>query len=354
MRTKENIKELMHALQAASDREIHFDEEAIVSVYQKKDADQSLAIKILSVFGGILVCLAFIGFLFLADIFRSAESITLLGVFCITASAVVSRFLKKIITDTLSVSFYITGFALLGFGLASQGNDVELVFIVIASAVLLLAQNYILSFISVLIINGSIAALIISGGIPNLVYVFIAVQALIITFMLMQEAKIITAGRKFSALYDPVRTGMVFSFLGTLVYTGFETKISISTFYTWSSSVVIILAILYVVSVLMKTLYVTDTSYKIVIYLLTVLILSPTVLFPAIPGAILIILLSFMVNDKTGFATACLGLIYFIGKFYYDLHLTLLTKSILLFSSGILFLAIYRFIHKKLISHEKI
>ena len=46
--------------------------------------------------------------------------------------------------------------------------------------------------------------------------------------------------------------------------------------------------------------------------------------------------------------------IYFISQYYYDLNFTLLTKSILLFSSGVLFLLLYLFTHKNLTQNEKI
>lgn len=356
MRNKENIKELMDALRTSTEREIHFDEEAIVSVYQKKETDQPLAVKILSIFGGILACLAFIGFLFIAQIFSSKEGMNVFGGICIAGAAVLSRFSKKVITDTLSVSFYVTGFSLLGFGLSSHDNTMQLTFIGISLCVLFLVQNYILSFISVLILNGSILSLIITNDLYDLAYIFITVQALIVTFIFLKEAKIITANRILSGLYDPVCIGMTLSFIAGLAYIGFEDELSVPvlTLYSGLSSAVIILAVLYVVSVLLKKLQVTHTRFKIIIYVLTALILLPTALSPAISGAILVILLSFLVNYKTGLVLACVALIAFIGKLYYDLQFTLLLKSILLFSSGIMFLAIYAFIHKKLISHEKI
>jgi len=95
-------------------------------------------------------------------------------------------------------------------------------------------------------------------------------------------------------------------------------------------------------------------QYKSGIYALSILLLLPTVLSPAISGAILIILLSFLVNYKTSLVIGIAAFIYFVSQYYYDLHFTLLTKSILLFSSGILFLGLYLLTHKKLTSNEKI
>jgi uncharacterized membrane protein len=108
------------------------------------------------------------------------------------------------------------------------------------------------------------------------------------------------------------------------------------------------------VSTLFDVLNITKTQHKTVIYIFTVLSLLPTALAPAILGAILIMLLSFSVNYKTGLVVGVIAFIYFVSQYYYDLNFTLLTKSILLFSSGVFFVALYLFTHKKLTTNEKI
>lgn len=355
MRNKENIKNVLDDLRATSSKEIHFDEEAIIAAYQEKSTNhQSLSIKILSIFGGIMACLAFLGFIFIAQIFDSKIGLIILGGICIAGSALISRLSGKTIMDTLSVTFFITGFTLLGFGISKDENIVYIVFITLALCTLFFVQSYILSFISVLIINGCIIAFAADNKMYSLSYIIISLQAIATTFLFLQEAKIITRNKTFSKLYDPVRTGMVFSFLSTLAFLSLESLVPAPIFYNCISSVVIVIAILYVVTFLFKTLHITNTTHKSIIYILTVLLLSPTLLTPTISGAILIILLSFFINYRTGFAVAIIALVYFIGKFYYDLHFTLLTKSILLFVSGVIFLAIYFFTHKNLTTDEKI
>ncbi|SDJ56204.1 DUF4401 domain-containing protein [Chryseobacterium jejuense] len=358
MRNKENIKELMDHLHSASDREIRFDEEAIIAAYEEKSSNhQSLSIKILSVFGGIMACLAFLGFIFMVQVFDSQIGAGIFGIICIAGSSFISRISGKTIVDTLSVSFFITGFSLLGIALSTEGDIIYPIFIVLALCILFLVQSYILSFISVLIINGSLFAFAEINQAFALTCTIIILQAVFTTFLFLWEAKIITKSKVLSQLYDPVRTGMVFAFIFTLGFFGFKSFFRIEDgvyYYSLIPSVVIVIAILYVVSHLFKTLQVADTTYKILMYILTVLFLLPTLLTPTIPGAILIILLSFLVNYKTGFVLGIIALLTFIGRFYYDLNFTLLTKSILLFTSGILFLAIYFFTRKKLSAHEKI
>ncbi|MCH5715344.1 hypothetical protein [Niabella hibiscisoli] len=64
MKTKEHIEALLTQM-ANGDDNVQYDVDAIAATYQKNDhGHQSIAVKILSVVGGILASLAFIGFLF--------------------------------------------------------------------------------------------------------------------------------------------------------------------------------------------------------------------------------------------------------------------------------------------------
>lgn len=356
MRNKEEIKEMLDSFQTEN-KEIQFNEEAIVAEYQKNDDHQSLAVKILSVFGGILASIAFIGFLLIAGLYDSENGLIIFGSVSIIGGVFISKIYDKIIIDTFSVSAYIIGFVLLGIGLFKmkmEENTVSLIFMLIAAASLLIVRSYILTFISVLIINGAILTLITSNEIFEFIHIYTSVLAIVLTLFFLKEAKIISLHSVFSKLYNPVRIALVFSLLAGLTMLGHREFIDLSSKYIWASSIFIILSILFVLSYLFQVLNITKVQHKAGIYVLSILLLLPTVLSPAISGAILIILLSFLVNYKTSLVIGIAAFIYFVSQYYYDLHFTLLTKSILLFSSGILFLGLYLLTHKKLTSNEKV
>lgn len=349
MRNKDDIKELLDYFQKTEDKPLQFDEEAIVSAYQKDNGNQSLSIKILSVFGGILASLAFLGFLFIAGLYNSDVGLLVFGGIFIIGSIWINKEYDKIIIDTVSVSSFIIGFILLGFGcgqLKIDENIISIIFIIIAIGSLSIVQNYILSFVSVLIINGSILTLIISNKGYDFIHIYVSVLALTMTYFFLKEATIITTNKALSKLYNPVRTGLIFSFLSGLVFLGKKGILPVSPDYIWLSSVIVISIIIYLFSVLFDVLNITKTRHKIGIYIFTVLALLPTALSPAISGTILIILLSFLINYKTGLVLGIISFIYFISQYYYDLNFTLLTKSILLFSTGVLFIALYLFTYK--------
>jgi hypothetical protein len=357
MRNKDNIKELLDYFKNSEDNPLEFDEEAIITAYQKYDGNQSLAIKILSVFGRILASLAFLGFLAIAGLYNSEIVLIVFGGIFITGSIWINKEYDKIIMDTVSVSFFIIGFILLGFGcgqIKTNENIISFIFIIIALGSLSIVQSYILSFVSVLIINGSILTLIISNNVYDLIHIYVSVLALTITYFFLKEATIITTNRALSKLYNPVRTGLIFSFLTGLVFLGKKGILPVSPDYIWLCSVIIISAIVYLISVLFDVLNITKTRHKISIYIFTVLTLLPTTLSSAISGAILIILLSFLINYKTCLVIGIISFIYFISQYYYDLNFTLLNKSILLLSTGVLFIALYMFTHKKLTANEKV
>jgi hypothetical protein len=357
MRNKEDLKELLDYFQNSEEKTLKFDEEAIISAYQKNNDKQSLYIKILSVFGGILSSLAFIGFLFIAGLYGSDIGFLVYGGIFITGSILINKVYDRIILDTISVSFFILGFILIGFGLGQLSvneNSICIIFIIVAFSTLSIVQNYILSFVSVLVINGSILALIISNNTYNLIHVYVSALTLATVYFFVKEAKIIKIYKAFSKLYNPIRLGLLFSFLSGLVFLGKRGILPVSTDTIWLSSIFIILSIVYLISILFKLLDVTETRHKISIYIFTLFILLPTALSPSISGSILIILLSFLVNYKTGLAMGIISFIYFISQYYYDLNFTLLTKSILLFLSGILFLCLYLLTHKRMTSNEKV
>lgn len=357
MRNKESIKELLNYFQAVENKELQLDENAIVTAYQENKDNQSLAIKVLSVFGVVLASLAFLGFLFLAGLYNSDSGLLIFGAFCIAGAIWINKEYNTIIIDTVSVSSFIIGLILATLGLARLEMTANAILIVLILIVLLssgIVQKYIFSFISVLIIHGSVLMLIIFNEYYDLIHIYISALVLMVAYIFLREAKIITTSAMLLRLYNPIRIGLIFSFLSGLIILGKNEILPISPDYIWLPSIVIIAAIIYFLSHLFEILNITKTPHKVFVYTWSVLLLLSTVWAPTVSGAILIILLSFFVNYKTGLVIGIIAFIYFISQYYYDLHFTLLTKSILLFSSGLLFIGLYLFTHKRLISNEKV
>lgn len=303
MKNKEEIKEVINYFQQVKGEGFEYDETAIMAEYEKIDANKSgLAIKILSIAGGFLATLALVAFLLIAGLYESTIGSFLLGMGFITFAIVLNRQKDELIADTLSVCLFISGFVLFGIALKSE-NAICLLFIGIAFISLCIIQNYILTFILTLTITGSILALIIFNN-SNLIFIYLFVLAVALIYVVLQEGKLTTLSKKGAKRYNPVRTGLVFSFIIGLI---FSRWINIDMDGVWFASFCLML------------------------------------------GAILIILLSFQVNYKTGLFLGILLFIYAIIQYYYDLQYTLLIKSGILFLTGILFILVYILITKKMI-----
>ena len=90
------------------------------------------------------------------------------------------------------------------------------------------------------------------------------------------------------------------------------------------------------------------------IYVLCIIICLPTVFAPYLSGSLLLILICFHYGYRAECAAALLLFIYAVSKYYYDLNLSLLTKSITLFFIGIACIAAWYFFTQKRTRHEKI
>lgn len=354
MKKEHEIKELLDHIQTAEGTDLSIEEEAVMSEYQKISANRSgIAIKVLTIFGGLLGTLAFLGFLFVAGLYNSEAGLVILGLICTTGAILLSKVYDKLIFDTIAVSLFVTGLFLLGIGIGlaqarGSENTVCVTFIIIAIITLAIIQSYILAFIAVLLVNGSIMALILFNDNYNLLHVYMAVIIAGLTLFMMNEAELITSGEKISRLYNPVRMGLLCSLLTAMIFLVKWHQVSFSVNYNLISFIAAMAAILYILPRILKILHIQQPKDKAIIYIAVVLLLLPTVWAPAVTSAVLITLLSFWVNYKTGLTLGVIALVYFITQYYYDLQFTLLVKSILLLSSGILFILFYILTNKKL------
>jgi uncharacterized membrane protein len=358
MKKEHEINALLEQLQAQEGAELAIDNEAVLAEYQKIEAGRSgIAIKVLTIFGGLLATLAFLAFLMIAGLYNSNAGMTIIGIIFIAGAIFISKQFDILIFDSIAVTAFASGLFLLAMGIEGGINNEDLVcflFIGIGIATLAIVQNYILAFLAVLTINGALICWILLNNNYNLLHIYIAIATIGLTTFMLQEANIITAGKKLSRLYNPIQLGLLFSVLAAYAFVSTAGILKFSLHFNLVSSIVAIGAILYLLPRLLQMFNIQRPDTKVLIYLAVTLVLMPTLYAPAIAGALLITLLCFWVNYKTGLVIGIVALVYFICRYYYDLQLTLLVKSILLFASGVLFLLFYLLTHKKLESHEKI
>lgn len=181
-------------------------------------------------------------------------------------------------------------------------------------------------------------------------------------YVLFNEAKLIGHNKKLLRLYDPAKTAIIICLI--LLYTRLpdifflgahagEFEISIMQFAPEIMTVFYIGLILFITSKILNKLEVNNYSIRISIFIAIAIILAPSLYAPSISVSLLVILACFYSNYKTGLGIGILAFIYFISRFYYDMNITLLDKSIALMITGVIFLIVYYFTNKYLSSNEK-
>ena len=104
----------------------------------------------------------------------------------------------------------------------------------------------------------------------------------------------------------------------------------------------------------MQVMKVDNPVNQIGIYVLCIIICLPTVFAPYLSGSLLLILICFHYGYRAECAAALLLFIYAVSKYYYDLNLSLLTKSMTLFFIGIACITAWYFFTQKRTRHEKV
>lgn len=113
----------------------------------------SLTIQAVSIIGGILTAIFFLGFLALARILRSDISCLIVGSILILTTLTISRIVIRSFLDAMNITLYIAGCVLIGFGINASINILFTTLMGISILTFLLSRGFILPFLSVILFN---------------------------------------------------------------------------------------------------------------------------------------------------------------------------------------------------------
>ncbi len=356
LNSEANIKTVLSAIQSAEGEGFVCKEEELmgeaIKIIRRKS---SLMIKILTVIGALMASSFLSNFIFLTGLQKNGIGLLVVGVLMIFGTLLLIKYSGELFLETLCVAYFITGYLLFGYGcnlLKQSENQLIVYYISISFCVFLLSKNYLMILISMLVFSASLLSFIHLNKYDQLIHAYILIYALGMVLFLLNEALFITKFRQLTTLYNPIRIGMILSLLMGLSLIGSKNLFPINIQMIWISSVVCIGLILYLTNHILIKMNVQKSNRLILAF--TGLILLTTVLSPAISGAILIIMLCFSINFRPGIGLGIVATIYFIAQFYYDMNVSLFVKSMLLLSTGVLFILLYFFTKKYLLADEKI
>lgn len=353
-----NKEAIIRRVQTIAQREISFEKESFSKELEILQSNKSISgIKVVSVLGGFLATLAFLGFLLVSGFYDSGIALVILGAILTIGSISLNRVYDSLVIGSFSVTSYIAGFALLATGLMMEDvNEKGTVYLLMIAAVvaLFLTRNYILTFLSVLALGGFCLTLIFLHDIDVLIPTYINVLAGLTTAMFLSEARIRCWGQKANAIYSPVRSALVFSLLVATYMLNRSYVEDMHFFWELSASALPFVCILFLIRMLLQKLASANNARtKTFVWIVSIAMLLPTVFAPGILVALLLLLLSYYTRYMTGLVLAVLAFIYFTSVFYYDLNVSLLGKSVLLICSGLLFLLLYFVTKRNLKSDEE-
>ena len=108
----------------------------------------NLTIQVVSIIGGILTAIFFLGFLALARILRSDISCLIAGSILILTTLTISRMVVRSFLDAMNITLYIAGCVLIGFGINASINLLFITLMGISILTFLLSRGFILPFLS--------------------------------------------------------------------------------------------------------------------------------------------------------------------------------------------------------------
>lgn len=309
----------------------------------------SIAIKILTIIGGILASIAFLGFVGIFDIFQSPNALLFTGVFFMVASFVLNAYFKNLLLDTLSVTTYIIAlvFITLALDRLHVGGTIIASFLILAGLLTIyLTSKYILTFIALLTFHVGSCIFLFDNEFYEIYSLYLVVCMVFTAALFLFEPEIIV--RKYRVLenFDVLRIGSVFVLLIGLTILSIGDWSDLSPIWLVIPSIVAVLLIYYFLVRLTKGIDGQKAVQRSLLFVLMFFIFLPTVYSPGIVTSLLLILLCFYVNYNTGFVISVISLVCFLFEYYYDLKFTLMTKSILLTVSGLFFLVMYFLINK--------
>lgn len=352
----EHIKDVLTEIQKTEGETFAFNKVNLAQELEKYDKENaSLIIKVIIILGAIFGSSSLLGFVFVTDISRTPAGMIMVGIGFVVLAVFLINASKILIFETSLIAMLLYGGLILGIGLSEYKTNeslISLYFMLVALFVLLFSKNSIQLLFAILVMNSSLISLIHIHKISYLLHVYHSVLVVGLVYVFLNEARMLTSNSFIARLYNPLKLGLIISLLVSLFMISTKNFLIGDSSNQWLSSLAPILAILFLLQNLLKELEVNGKYMKVIVLLTCLVILVLTAIFPAIAVAILVMLLCFKVNYKTGFVIGALSLIYFLVQFYYDLDFSLLVKSGLMIASGLFFGGFYFFSTKKLATNE--
>jgi hypothetical protein len=356
--TEQNLLLRIDQLERETARPLQTDRDALLrEFHENQEHEGTLAMKILSIVGAFLATGFFLGFTFLIGVSSPLAFALMGGGMLVGSYFFCRRDFLGITGEAFGVALAVCGFPLFLTGLAdifTTESSMALIALVLAGTILALMENSIITFLATVMMGACLLFLAHDGFDRLGAHLYVGFVAVLLTAWVQYEAMVLKASDLLCRRYDGIRTGLILALLiGAGFLSDFRFWMDMPRLPNWYASVALVPLTLWLAYGLWQRFEVVAAQrWRYLAGLLSLLL--PTIFAPALSATLLCLLLAWKAGYRTGTALAVIALIYFISRYYYDLNLNLLTKSIILGASGSLFLLAWALLRNKISSHEAI
>lgn len=302
-------------------------------------------IKVITILGAWFGALLFLGSLIVSQVLQSTESMITFGSIFILTGIILSYTNKKNhFLDSISLSFSVLGQILLGIGIGVKAGGLKpvcYVGIIVQISIYLLAQSYTQKFISVILTPACLLGIIWNCPLFEVTNFLIGALSVASVLIWTNEIPLQVRLKKHPYFYIPTAYGLVFGLLVILILSINNRFFEVNIFHWYIASLISFMSLTFLLyKSLCQNLGLGRNAFWLTVGVIAI-VLSPTAQTPGIITSLMVIVLGFERGNRTLFTLGILFLAIYVISFYYSLQQTLLIKSIILMSTGALFLGIY-------------
>lgn len=307
----------------------------------------SILIQVLIFIGALLTASFFLVFLGIGGLFDSALALLALGVVITLASiGIPYAASQNTNVEPFAMALMIIGTSLFSAGFVGRFSDFQPFLwasLFLSFFISIVAGSHLQKFAAIVCFNVCAYWLIWDFKFLIAFNFLILFNAVIVAVAWLKETTVLSTYPQLGQWYTAIINACSISMLGLLVgsvnlsdhYYGQE-ELSVS--YWWISALLLIALVLWALN---ETLdLVGETAKKIPILLGTGIALLFLIKAPGIIGGILLLFLGVYAGYNLLIGQGILAIFFFTVLFYYNLNTTLLFKSILMLSAGLLFLGL--------------
>lgn len=317
---------------------------------QQKEVGAPFIVKLLSIFGGFTT-MSFVLFLFALLEFYKYDAVTLgMGLGFVIGGILMSRHKLSLLFNSFGITMYLAGIVFTILGMQGLNISDDVVFGVVAIIGVIswvFSGSYLMKTLAFISTGLALVAF-------NYTDFKISLQLLLGVYLMLFSCAIFLEGHLLSSqwnvnrLFYSLRSGSLFLILYLLVCLSLNIE-DFGVSNKWISSIPFVVILFYLTHKVSRKLQLKSPVYA---YVITGLICGSVFMAPSLLGGLTLVLATFYVNYKTGFYLGLISIIYFVSRYYYDLDLTLLEKSGVIFGTGLVLMLIY-FIIRKQLNYEK-